>query len=59
MKRQSTPPVYEVEFIPLERRLKDRRTHQGQPYVGPERRREHSRRDGEQTPQSCALLKPH
>lgn len=49
MNRQSTLPTYEVEFIPLERRLKDRRKHQDASYSGPERRQSLSRRGDERT----------
>lgn len=48
MENKSALPVYEVEFIPLERRLDDRRRHSGSDYSGPERRRETSRRSNEQ-----------
>lgn len=47
MARKSALPVYEVEFIPLERRLDDRRRNTESCYAGPERRREKSRRDNE------------
>lgn len=47
MNRQSTLPTYEVEFIPLERRLKDRRMAQESSYSGPERRQARSRRGDE------------
>lgn len=40
-------PTYEVEFIPVERRLKDRRKSSAVGYLGIERRRNRSRRDGE------------
>lgn len=45
MASKSALPVYEVEFIPLERRLDDRRRNADSCYAGPERRREKSRRD--------------
>lgn len=47
MASKSVLPVYEVEFIPLERRLNDRRRHTDSCYAGPERRREKSRRSDE------------
>lgn len=47
MASKSALPVYEVEFIPLERRLDDRRRHVDSCYSGPERRREKSRRSNE------------
>jgi len=41
-------PTYEVEFIPLERRLRgDRRKQSACSYSGPERRQCRSRRDSE------------
>lgn len=41
-------PTYEVEFIPLERRLReDRRKNPTHAYNGPERREQRNRRDGE------------
>jgi len=40
-------PMYEVEFVPLERRLLDRRKRPVSGYTGIERRRRHSRRDTE------------
>lgn len=47
MESKSTLPGYEVEFIPLERRLDDRRRNVDSCYAGPERRREKSRRSNE------------
>jgi hypothetical protein len=47
MASKSALPVYEVEFIPLERRLDDRRRNANSCYAGPERRREKSRRSNE------------
>ncbi len=47
MANKSALPVYEVEFIPLERRLDDRRRNSDSCYAGPERRREKSRRGSE------------
>jgi len=48
MNRQNPLPTYEVEFIPLERRLReDRRKHSACSYGGPERRQSRSRRDYE------------
>lgn len=47
MTSKSDLPIYEVEFIPLERRLGDRRRHADSCYAGPERRRKKSRRDSE------------
>lgn len=48
MSRRISLPTYEVEFIPLERRLReDRRKHAACSYGGPERRQRQSRRDGE------------
>lgn len=47
MASKSALPVYEVEFIPLERRLDDRRRQVDSCYSGPERRREKSRRGNE------------
>lgn len=44
MAGKSALPVYEVEFIPLERRLDDRRRHASSAYSGPERRHQKSRR---------------
>lgn len=40
-------PTYEVEFIPVERRLKDRRKRSASGFLGIERRRNRSRRDAE------------
>lgn len=40
-------PSYEVEFIPAERRLKDRRKRSASGFLGIERRRSRSRRDAE------------
>lgn len=51
MKRQHSIPSYEVEFLPLERRLReDRRKYAACSYSGPERRQSQSRRDGEVAP---------
>jgi len=48
MDRQIALPTYEVEFIPLERRLReDRRKHSACNYGGTERRQSWSRRDEE------------
>jgi len=48
MDKPTTIPTYEVEFIPLERRLReDRRKHSARSYGGPERRQSRSRRDYE------------
>ncbi len=47
MESKSALPGYEVEFIPLERRLDDRRRNADSCYAGPERRREKSRRSNE------------
>lgn len=47
MASESALPVYEVEFIPLERRLDDRRRQVDACYAGPERRRQKSRRNNE------------
>ncbi|MDO8891303.1 MAG: hypothetical protein Q7V00_05615 [Sulfurimicrobium sp.] len=47
MASKSALPSYEVEFIPLERRLGDRRSRTDNDYGGPERRRENSRRGSE------------
>lgn len=48
MNPDKTPlPTYEVEFIPVERRLKDRRKRSAVGYLGIERRRSRSRRDAE------------
>ncbi|MEW5944038.1 MAG: hypothetical protein AB1710_09350 [Pseudomonadota bacterium] len=41
-------PEYEVEFIPLERRLGERRKADSAAYTGPERRKKDSRRRVEQ-----------
>lgn len=49
MASKSALPVYEVEFIPLERRLDDRRRNADSCYAGPERRREKSRRSNERS----------
>lgn len=49
MASKSPLPGYEVEFIPLERRLDDRRRNADSCYAGPERRREKSRRSNERT----------
>lgn len=54
MASKSELPVYEVEFIPLERRLGDRRRNAEGCYSGPERRRGASRRDSE-----AKAAKPH
>jgi hypothetical protein len=49
MSRRTALPTYEVEFIPLERRLReDRRKHSACSYSGTERRQYRSRRDGEE-----------
>lgn len=47
MNKQPAIPTYEVDFIPLERRLKDRRKNRDSTYSGPERRHGQSRRDDE------------
>lgn len=48
MNKRITLPTYEVEFIPLERRLReDRRKQSGCSYSGPERRHLRMRRDDE------------
>lgn len=50
MDRQTALPTYEVEFIPLERRLReDRRKYSTCSYGGAERRRNWSRRNSEET----------
>lgn len=40
-------PLYDVEFVPLERRMSDRRRHADPSYAGPERRKYGSRRNEE------------
>lgn len=48
MSRPTALPTYEVEFIPLERRLReDRRKHSACSYIGTERRQYQGRRDSE------------
>ncbi|MFN3398328.1 MAG: hypothetical protein ACK4ZS_07315 [Sulfurimicrobium sp.] len=48
MDRRTGLPTYEVEFIPLERRIRDdRRKHSMCGYSGPERRQYRDRRGGE------------
>ena len=46
--KRSLLPTYEVEFVPVERRLMDRRTRQNFCYIGIERRRKPSRHDDKQ-----------
>lgn len=48
MRKRPSLPQYEVEFIPLERRLIDRRKADPAAYTGPERRKKNSRREREQ-----------
>ena len=43
----NTLPLYEVEFLPLERRLEDRRREVRSGYTGAERRRSQGRRTTE------------
>jgi hypothetical protein len=46
MKTRRLPlPTYEVEFVPLERRLLERRQPKNFCYIGLERRRDRSRRE--------------
>ena len=45
----STLPLYEVEFLPSEQRLKDRRKEARSGYFGVERRRSQGRRATEQS----------
>lgn len=57
MASNSHLPVYEVEFIPLERRLDDRRRNNADScYAGPERRRVKSRRNNERSAAKPRLL---
>jgi hypothetical protein len=56
MNSRITLPTYEVEFIPLERRLReDRRKQAGGSYSGPERRHHRVRRDDQRAMERTRL----
>lgn len=55
--KRTSPPIYEVEFVPLERRMTERRKSPNSCYFGPERRKAGSRRDDDSSPTRLAIIK--